>query len=105
MLKERGRAQGLAIAGFIIVYSFGIGALMNAAFRIFGVRVMNDATNARSAAPNSRTRSATLVPALARLRDGALPALRLRIRPGRTGASFFRRLLSRRKTDATAASR
>lgn len=37
MLKERGARMGWAIAGFIIVYSFGIGALMNAAFRIFGV--------------------------------------------------------------------
>jgi len=37
MLKERGARMGWAIAGFIIVYSFGIGALMNATFRIFGV--------------------------------------------------------------------
>jgi ferrous iron transport protein B len=37
MLKERGARMGWAIAGFIIVYSFGVGALMNAAFRIFGV--------------------------------------------------------------------
>jgi ferrous iron transport protein B len=37
MLKERGARMGWAIAGFIIVYSFGIGALMNAAFRFFGV--------------------------------------------------------------------
>ena len=37
MLKERGARMGWAIAGFIIVYSFGIGALMNAAFRLFGV--------------------------------------------------------------------
>ena len=37
MLKERGARMGWAIAGFIIVYSFGIGALMNAAFRVFGV--------------------------------------------------------------------
>ena len=29
--------MGWAIAGFIIVYSFGIGVLMNAAFRVFGV--------------------------------------------------------------------
>jgi ferrous iron transport protein B len=37
MLKERGARMGWAIAGFIIVYSFGIGALMNVAFRFFGV--------------------------------------------------------------------
>jgi hypothetical protein len=37
MLKERGARMGWAIAGFIIVYSFGIGVLMNAAFRFFGV--------------------------------------------------------------------
>ena len=32
MLKERGTKTGLAIAGFIIVYSFGIGAVMHALF-------------------------------------------------------------------------
>jgi ferrous iron transport protein B len=37
ILKERGARAGWTIAGFIIVYSFGIGALMNAAFRILGV--------------------------------------------------------------------
>ena len=37
MLKERGARMGWAIAGFIVVYSFGIGALMNVTFRIFGV--------------------------------------------------------------------
>jgi ferrous iron transport protein B len=37
MLKERGARMGWAIAGFIIVYSFGIGALMNVTFRFFGV--------------------------------------------------------------------
>jgi len=37
MLKERGARMGWAIAGFIIVYSFGIGALMNFTFRFFGV--------------------------------------------------------------------
>ena len=37
MLKERGARMGWAIAGFIIIYSFGIGALMNAAFRVLGV--------------------------------------------------------------------
>jgi ferrous iron transport protein B len=37
MLKERGARMGWAIAGFIVVYSFGIGALMNATFRILGV--------------------------------------------------------------------
>ncbi len=39
MLKERGKKTGLAIAGFIVVYSFGIGWLMNVAFRTFGVRL------------------------------------------------------------------
>ena len=37
MLKERGARMGWAIAAFIIVYSFGIGALMNVTFRMFGV--------------------------------------------------------------------
>jgi ferrous iron transport protein B len=37
MLKERGARAGWAIAGFIVVYSFGIGAVLNAAFRMFGV--------------------------------------------------------------------
>jgi ferrous iron transporter FeoB len=37
MLKERGARMGWAIAGFIVVYSFGIGALMNVTFRILGV--------------------------------------------------------------------
>ena len=37
MLKEQGARKGWAIAGFIIVYSFGIGALMNGIFRWFGV--------------------------------------------------------------------
>jgi len=39
MLKERGRRMGLAIAGFIILYAFGFGVLLNAAIRIFGVRL------------------------------------------------------------------
>jgi ferrous iron transport protein B len=39
MLKERGARAGWTIAGFIIVYSFGVGAAMNAAFRILGVRL------------------------------------------------------------------
>ena len=39
MLKERGARAGWTMAGFIIVYSFGIGAAMNAAFRILGVRL------------------------------------------------------------------
>jgi len=34
MLKERGRRAGLAIAGFIIAYSFGIGFVMNMVFRL-----------------------------------------------------------------------
>lgn len=37
MLKERGARMGWAIAGFIVVYSFGIGVLMNVSFRILGV--------------------------------------------------------------------
>ncbi len=39
MLKERGQKMGLAIAGFIIVYSFGIGIAINYALRAFGVRL------------------------------------------------------------------
>ena len=37
MLKEQGSRKGWAIAAFIIVYSFGIGAAMNGIFRMFGV--------------------------------------------------------------------
>lgn len=37
MLKEQGPRKGWAIAAFIVVYSFGIGALMNGVFRWFGV--------------------------------------------------------------------
>jgi ferrous iron transport protein B len=37
MLKERGRATGLRIAGFILAYSFGIGWLMNVIFKTFKV--------------------------------------------------------------------
>jgi len=37
MLKERGARAGWSIAAFIIIYSFGIGAVLNAAFHIFGV--------------------------------------------------------------------
>jgi ferrous iron transport protein B len=37
MLKERGARMGWAIAGFIIIYSFGIGVVMNAAFKVLGV--------------------------------------------------------------------
>lgn len=37
MLKEQGARKGWAIAAFIIVYSFGIGALMNGVFRWLGV--------------------------------------------------------------------
>jgi hypothetical protein len=39
MLKERGRRAGFAMAAFIILYSFGIGVVLNAAIRIFGVRL------------------------------------------------------------------
>ena len=37
MIRERGTRVALAIAGFIIVYAFGFGALMHAAFQYFGV--------------------------------------------------------------------
>ncbi|HEY3052767.1 MAG TPA: ferrous iron transport protein B [Thermoanaerobaculia bacterium] len=37
MIRERGMRSALAIAGFIVVYAFGIGLLMNAAFRFFSV--------------------------------------------------------------------
>jgi len=37
MVRERGTRVALAIAGFIIVYAFGFGALMHAAFQYFGV--------------------------------------------------------------------
>lgn len=37
MLKEQGARMGWAIAAFIIIYSFGIGAAMNGIFRILGV--------------------------------------------------------------------
>lgn len=39
MVRERGRRAALAIAAFILVYAFGVGAAMHAAFRIFGVRL------------------------------------------------------------------
>jgi ferrous iron transport protein B len=39
MLKERGNKTGLAIAGFVLFYSFAIGAVMNVAFRTFGVQL------------------------------------------------------------------
>jgi len=39
MLKERGRRAGFVMAGFIILYSFGIGVVMNAVMRMFGVRL------------------------------------------------------------------
>jgi len=39
MIRERGKRASIAIAGFITVYAFGIGALLNAALRIFGVRL------------------------------------------------------------------
>jgi len=37
MLKERGARAGWTMAAFILVYSFGIGALMNATFHLLGV--------------------------------------------------------------------
>jgi ferrous iron transport protein B len=37
ILKERGRTAGFAIAGFILVFSFGIGAAMNHTLRALGV--------------------------------------------------------------------
>ncbi len=37
MLKEQGARKGWAIAAFIILYSFGMGALMNGVFRWLGV--------------------------------------------------------------------
>jgi len=37
MVRERGKRAALAIAAFIVLYAFGIGALMNAAFRLFSV--------------------------------------------------------------------
>ncbi len=37
MLKERGARAGWTMAAFILVYAFGIGALMNATFHFFGV--------------------------------------------------------------------
>jgi ferrous iron transport protein B len=39
MLKERGKKTGLAIAGFVLFYSFAIGGVMNAVFHLFGVRL------------------------------------------------------------------
>jgi ferrous iron transport protein B len=39
MVRERGKRAALAIAAFILVYAFGIGAALHAAFRIFGVRL------------------------------------------------------------------
>ena len=37
ILKERGRKAGLATAGFILLFSFAVGALMNFALRALGV--------------------------------------------------------------------
>lgn len=37
MIRERGTKAALAIAGFIIVYSFGVGALMHATLQYFSV--------------------------------------------------------------------
>jgi len=39
MLKERGNKTGLAIAGFVLFYSFAIGAVMNVIFKTFAVRL------------------------------------------------------------------
>jgi len=39
MLKERGNKTGLAIAGFVLFYSFAIGGVMNAFFKAFGVQL------------------------------------------------------------------
>ena len=39
MIRERGRRSAIAIAAFITIYAFGTGALVNAAFRMFGVRL------------------------------------------------------------------
>ncbi|MEA2572057.1 MAG: ferrous iron transport protein [Acidobacteriota bacterium] len=40
MVRERGKRAALAIAAFITVYAFGIGALLNAVFHIFNVRLV-----------------------------------------------------------------
>ncbi len=37
MLREHGMKMGLAMAGFIIVFSFGVGAIMHAAFTLLRV--------------------------------------------------------------------
>jgi ferrous iron transport protein B len=37
MVRERGKRTALAIAAFIVVYAFGVGALLNAALRFFSV--------------------------------------------------------------------
>ena len=39
MIRERGKRAALAIAAFIMVYAFSIGAVLHAAFRIFNVRL------------------------------------------------------------------
>ena len=39
MVRERGKRAALAIAAFITVYAFGIGAFLHAIFRIFAVRL------------------------------------------------------------------
>jgi ferrous iron transport protein B len=39
MVRERGKRAALAIATFITVYAFGIGALLNFTFRLFDVRL------------------------------------------------------------------
>jgi ferrous iron transport protein B len=39
MLKERGKKAGLLIAGFILVFAFGFGALLNFTLRALGVHL------------------------------------------------------------------
>jgi len=39
MVRERGKRAALAIAAFITVYAFGIGALLHGLFRLFSVRL------------------------------------------------------------------
>lgn len=40
MVRERGKRAALAIAGFIILYAFGAGALLHAIFQFFQVRLV-----------------------------------------------------------------
>ena len=39
MIRERGKRTAIAIAAFVTVYAFLIGAALHAAFRVFGVRL------------------------------------------------------------------